>query len=428
MSGDLSDVPGYLILISLLCLSLAAFFNAVKVAINNVNKGDKLKFLIAKNNKQLALISLKIYIFLTYSISLMFLIYFSHPFAVKLKPIFNNNLLFEIIYWGLMLTILSLIVNIFCETLPKKLVKNNYSGFLNRYIKVISVFMIILRPLAYLIFKINSVVSSLFKSKNFSKSDIKDKAEEDILLMIDKGNKKGAIEGHIKNMVSGIFDFDDTIVCDIMTHRTEMTAIEDSENIDSAINLIIKSGFSRIPVYHEDLDNIIGIIYAKDLLKYVCSEETKNLKLSDITRKVFFIPKTKHLDELFSEMRQSKTQIAIIVDEYGGTEGMVTIEDLIEEILGNIQDEYDNEKPEIKKINSNTFKIDGNMTIDEASELLKVDFPEGEFETISGLIIEKIGHIPKKGERVKVKIGKLTLIALKTQNQRIAEVKVLINK
>lgn len=427
MSGDLSDVPVYLILISFLCLAISAFFNAAKFAISDASNYANFNNLTLKQ-KQVFLISIKIYIFLMYSLSLVFLIYFFYPLVFKFKPIFNNNLLFEIIYWGIILTVLSLIVNVFCESLPQKLVKNNPSSFLKKYIKIIYIFTFILKPISHLVLFINNTISKLFKSKNFSKDAIKDKAEEDILMMIDKGSKKGAIENHVKNMVSGIFNFDDTIVCDIMTHRTEMTAIEDNEDINSAINLVIKSGFSRIPVYHEDVDDVIGIIYAKDLLKYVFSNKKEDLKLTDITRKAFFIPKTKHLDELFSEMRQSKIQIAIIVDEYGGTEGMVTIEDLIEEILGNIQDEYDNEKPEIKKINNNTFKIDGNMTIDEVNELLNLGLPEGEYETISGLIIEKIGHIPKKGEKAKIILGSSTLIALKTKNQRIEEVKIITSK
>ena len=183
-----------------------------------------------------------------------------------------------------------------------------------------------------------------------------------------------------------------------MTHRTDMTAVEDTSSISEAVNLSIENGYSRIPVYHEDLDDIVGIVYVKDLLKYVCSQMPEETKLTDVMRGASFIPETKRCSELFAEMTASKTQMAIIVDEYGGTEGLVTMEDLVEAIVGNIQDEYDNEEEEIHKVNDNTFTVDGTASIDEISDLLGITFPEGDYDTVSGLVIEYLGHIPKPGE------------------------------
>ena len=178
-------------------------------------------------------------------------------------------------------------------------------------------------------------------------------------MMVDVGEQKGVIQNSAKDMIANIFEFDDTTVTEIMTHRTDMTAVEDTSSISEAVNLSIENGYSRIPVYHEDLDDIVGIVYVKDLLKYVCSQMPEETKLTDVMRGASFIPETKRCSELFAEMTASKTQMAIIVDEYGGTEGLVTMEDLVEAIVGNIQDEYDNEEEEIHKVNDNTFTVDG---------------------------------------------------------------------
>ena len=250
--------------------------------------------------------------------------------------------------------------------------------------------------------------------------------EEEILMMVDVGREKGVIEGTAKEMIANIFDFDNTTVTEVMTHRTDMTAVEDTASVRDAVDLAISMGYSRIPVFREDLDDIVGIVYVKDLLKYVFSEVPEEIKLTDIMRPVIFVPESKKCNELFAEMTACKTQIAIIVDEYGGTEGLVTMEDLVEAIVGNIQDEYDNEEEEIHKVSDNTFTVDGLASIDEVSEIIGRKLPEGDYDTIAGLIVEQLGRIPKQGEHPAVMIGDVKFTVEDVVEHRIS--RILIEK
>lgn len=207
-----------------------------------------------------------------------------------------------------------------------------------------------------------------------------------------------------------------------MTHRNDFVACEDIEPLTSVVEKIINSGYSRIPVYHYDTDNIVGILYAKDLLKYVFCDVPKNFKLTDITREVFYVPSSKKCSELFAEMVADKTQIAIVVDEYGGTDGLVSLEDLIEAIMGKIQDEYDNEEEEVHKITEKIFAFDASAGLDEVNQLLGTDLPEEEYDTIAGLILDKLGKIPTEGERPVVEFENVKFTVAKIEKRRIVKV------
>lgn len=246
--------------------------------------------------------------------------------------------------------------------------------------------------------------------------------EEEILNLVDQGREQGYIKEETKNFIENIFDFDDTTASEIMTHRTEMTAVEDDLPLPQIVDIAIGSGHSRIPVYHQDIDNIVGILYVKDLLKFVCTDVPKDFKITDITRDVPFVPRSKNLNKLFAEMTKKKIQLAIVVDEYGGTEGIITLEDLIEDIMGNIQDEYDNEGDEIKQLDHNKITVEGTMPLDDVSELLDYEFPETDCDTIAGFILEKTGEVPTEGQHPVVTEGNLRLTAQKVEDRRISEV------
>ena len=183
--------------------------------------------------------------------------------------------------------------------------------------------------------------------------------EEAILDLIDEGEESGSIEEHERDRIENILDFTDREVSDIMTHRINITALEDTASLDETVKLAIDTGYSRIPVYHEDIDNIIGVLYVKDLLRFVPDDTSEKFCLRDIVRSVPFVPKSKNCEKLFAMMTEQKVQMAMIVDEYGGTEGLITLEDLVEAILGNIQDEFDDEDESIKKLGVNSFSVDG---------------------------------------------------------------------
>lgn len=250
--------------------------------------------------------------------------------------------------------------------------------------------------------------------------------EEEIRMMVDVGGEKGVIEDSQKEMIDNIFEFDDIDVADIMTHRTDMVCVDVEEGLSEAVKLSIENGFSRIPVYEEDPDNIIGIIYVKDFLKYVGTSLPKTKSIKDIMREAYYVPETKRCGELFSEMTEKRVQMAVVVDEYGGTAGIVTLEDVLESIVGNIQDEYDQESDEFSIIDDKTFTVDGITDIEEVEEHIGKTFPEGDYDTIGGYIISVLGFLPQDGEMNEVTFENIKFTVLNVEDRRIGKVKVEI--
>ncbi len=250
--------------------------------------------------------------------------------------------------------------------------------------------------------------------------------EEEIRMMVDVGGEKGVIEDAQIEMINNIFEFDDIDVADIMTHRTDMVCIDDDEPLSEAVKLSIENGFSRIPVYEEDPDDIVGIVYIKDFLKYVGTNLPKTKTVKDMMRPAYYVPETKRCGELFTEMTEKRVQMAVVVDEYGGTAGIVTLEDLLESIVGNIQDEYDQEDEEISIINDTTFEVDGITDIEEVEEHTGKTFPEGDYDTIGGYIISVLGFLPQDGEMNEVQFENVKFTVLNVEERRIGKVKVEI--
>ena len=246
--------------------------------------------------------------------------------------------------------------------------------------------------------------------------------EEEILMLVDVGEEKGVIEESQKEMINNIFEFDDLAAVDVMTHRTYIEAVEINDSIEDIVAKAIEEGYSRIPVYEEDLDNIKGILYVKDLLKYIGKSVPTSFKISKIMREAYFIPESKRCGDLFNEMTEKHLQMVIVSDEYGGVAGLATIEDLIESIVGNIQDEYDMEEEEAVQLNETTFELDGTADIEEVEETLEITFPEGEYETIGGFIMSEIGHIPTEDEEAVVEFKGYRLTVKEVDERRIEKV------
>lgn len=251
--------------------------------------------------------------------------------------------------------------------------------------------------------------------------------EERILMIVDEGEENGTIEEKTRSMIENVFDFDDTTVGEIMTHRKDIIAVKDEEPLSVLTKTAIESGRSRIPVYHSDIDNIIGIIYAKDLLKYVGVTEREKTIAKDILRKAVFVPESKSCSEMFKYMTANKIQIAVVVDEFGGTGGIITMEDLIESILGSIQDEYDDEDEEIKRVNEYSFSVDGATLLDEIEDLTGISFEGEHNDTIAGLMLDRMGHIPNRGEHPSIVINGTRFTVQEIDQQRISKVLIVKN-
>ncbi len=248
--------------------------------------------------------------------------------------------------------------------------------------------------------------------------------EEEILMMVDAGEEKGVIEESQKEMINNIFEFDDIVAADVMTHRTDIVAAEISDNFSDVLEKTLEAGYSRIPVYEEDVDDIKGIIYVKDLLPYVGKKIPSSLKIADLMREAVFVPESKRCGDLFNEMTEKRLQMVFVSDEYGGVSGIVTIEDLLEEIVGNMQDEYDNEEEEIAQVNETTFDIDGTTDIEELEELLGITFPEGEYDTIGGFIMSELGRIPAEDEHPEIEYAHCRFHVDEVDERRIERVTV----
>lgn len=259
-------------------------------------------------------------------------------------------------------------------------------------------------------------------------ADEEEVTEEEIRLMVDVGGEKGVIEDSQKEMIDNIFEFDDLDAGDIMTHRTEMTAIEVTRSLEEVAELAIENGYSRIPVYEDDPDSIVGVLYAKDLLKYVGHTIPTDLTIDKVMRKTLYVPETQSCGDLFKAMNESRTQFAVVVDEYGGTAGIVTLEDVLESIVGNIQDEYDDEEEEIKQINETTFTVDGTTDIDEIDELVGTELPEGDYDTLGGFVISQLGYLPAEvgEEPIVAEYENLRFTVLSIDERRIDKIKVEI--
>ena len=319
--------------------------------------------------------------------------------------------------------ILSYFTLVFGELVPKRLAMK----------KAESISTFVVSPLNYLSFFTAPFVSLLTLSTNFfvrifgfdPLEEDEKITEEESGMMVDVGEKKGAIQEAERVMINNIFEFNDKTVEDIMTHRTEIIAFPLGIGLDSVINSINIEKYSRIPVYEDNIDHIIGVLYVKDLIPHMNSLDDKaKLDLKAIIRPPYFVPTSKRTDQLLREIQRDKTHMAIVIDEYGGTAGIVTLEDLLEEIVGNIFDEYDDEEEEeIHKLDENTFMIEGYTSLDRVKQYLDIDLPIDEYETLSGFIIGQLGRIPSPDDKPTLEFDGVIFKVQEVNEKRIARVK-----
>jgi len=251
--------------------------------------------------------------------------------------------------------------------------------------------------------------------------------KEEIRMLVDAGNEMGFIEESQKEMINNIFEFDDTTAGEVMTHRTEIVAVDKEAKISEVVYLAINEGFSRLPVYEKDLDNILGLIYVKDLLCLVGCNSSEEFKVSDFIRPVMYVPESVKCRALFAEFKKQKAHMAVVVDEYGGTAGLVSMEDVLESIVGDIEDEYDQQEEEIQQLAEDTYILDGTLELKEVGKLTGLDFEEEadeDLDTLGGFLIHRLGHIPDKDETPEVVHGGWRFSVLLMDERRIDKVKI----
>ena len=352
----------------------------------------------------------------------------SDAFADKLAPILNNLVpAISIDIWrGISIVIITIILSfftlVFGELVPKRLAMKYYEKISYATIGVIRGISIITAPFVKLLTFSTNMISKIFGVGETEEEVV---TEEEIKMMIAEGEEKGTIERGEKQLLNNVFEFNDIIVSEIMTPRTDMYAIDINKDLKEQLDEIDEFKYSRIPVYDEDVDDIKGILFVKDILKPL--KDNKEVDIRELMREPYFVPESKDIDELFKEMQQNKVQMAIVIDEYGGTAGLITMEDIIEELVGNIFDEYDDEEIEVKKIDDNTYILSGTVSSYELKKVFDIELPEGDYETLSGYLLDKLGRIPDEDEHPVIEDENLTYRVEEMEDKRIKYVKVCRN-
>ena len=246
-------------------------------------------------------------------------------------------------------------------------------------------------------------------------------SEAELRSMAELGQEEGSIEREETDLIHSIFEFGDTIVREVMVPRPDIVAIEGDKALRDVQAAVLQHGYSRIPVFEEDLDDMIGIVYAKDVLKAL-HQGKHDMPLRDIVREAHYVPESKKVADLLREMQKAKFHISMVTDEYGSVVGLVTLEDLLEELVGEIADEYDTEEPDLVEIGDGEYRVDGKMDIDELNEQLDVELPDEEWDTVAGLMLGLLGSIPDEGQEVTFQ--RLTFTAERVDGRRISKIRI----
>ena len=315
--------------------------------------------------------------------------------------------------------VLSLVVLVACEITPKTLALQRAERVALRMARLVAGATFVMRPIVYVLTAVTRLILGMLGGKAQVRGPFV--TEEELKMLVSVGEEEGVLEEEEREMIHGIFEMGDMRVREVMVPRTDLVAIEAREPVEKAVDLVTKHGHTRIPVYEGSLDHIVGVLYAKDLLRAVVRGEQKTLR--EIARKPFFTPESNKVQDVLRDLRKNRVHMAIVVDEYGGTAGAVTIEDILEEIVGPIQDEYDiGEEDEIQFISPNEVVLDGRVSVDDVNELLKLDIAGDDYDTIGGYVLNQLGAAPKVGATLKLGSAELRVEAV--QGTRIKKVRI----
>lgn len=322
---------------------------------------------------------------------------------------------------GIATGIMTILVLIFGEITPKSLATQHSEKVSLKVASIISNITIILNPLVTILIRITNIIINIFGGKTEKKQPFI--TEEELKTIVTVSHEEGVLEGEEKKMIYNVFEFGDSQAKDVMTPRTDMITLDINSTYEEILFVFKEEQFSRIPIYEDSYDNIVGILYIKDLIFFQTKQEKFNIK--KYMRTPYFTYEFKSTAELFYDMRNNRIPIAIVLDEYGGTAGIVTIEDLVEEIVGDIADEYDKYEKEIEVIKDNEYIVDGSTRIDMVNEMLGLDIESEDFDSIGGFVIGIIGKIPKPGEQVNY--NNIKFIIESIEKNRIEKLKIIIS-
>lgn len=428
-----SSITGQLILIVILTL-VNAFFASAEMAIVSLNK-NKLKLMAEEGNKKakllIKLIEEPTRFLSTIQVGITLSGFFSSASAATglskhLSQVLTNlNVPYsEQIALVSITIVLSYITLVFGELFPKRIALQKSEAIaMFSVMPVYYVSKVALPFIKLLSFSTNILV----KITGINRDGLEEKvSKEEIKSLVEVGQEHGVINETEKEMINSIFEFDDKVAREVMTPRTEVSLIDINQPVTQFIDKLLDEKYSRIPVYDDDIDNIIGVLYMKDFIVEARVSGFENVDIKSILHQPYFVHEGKNIDKLFKELQSSKNHMAILIDEYGGFSGIVTIEDLIEEVMGNIEDEYDDDEPEITQIDTNTYLVNGLLSLDELNDHLHLDLESENYDTVGGFIINALGHIPKKDEQKTIEYGNVIFKIEEVKEKRIEKVRICV--
>ena len=432
-------IPLWGVLIGLALIMINAWFSAARKSISEANK-TKLRELAEDGNHRakaampvmentpvfkLSLRVMNVLIYMIYCIVCM--ICLAMPLYGKLNLLWESETLSMIVAFVIVLFVSLIFLMALGEMLPRRIAMQHAEGVVMTTAGSVKVLNVLLKPITVCIAGIAILFLKIFRQR----ADLNDNeySEEDIVEMLEAGQESGELKEEGKKMITGIFAFDDILAYEIMTPRTDVFAIDINDDPQEYIDELMSLKYSRIPVYEDDSDDIIGILNIKDYLIQAREKGFDNVDIRSILRNPYFVPETKNIDSLFFELQKTKQQIAILIDEYGGFCGIVTMEDIIEEVMGDIDDEYDEEEQELTKIGDNLYLIEGSMYLDDINEELGTNLESEDSETIGGLIIDMFGEIPDDDDLGKeIFLDNLVFTINSVKDRRIEKVTMKINQ
>ena len=412
------------IIILIILIGLAGFFSLAETAFNAFRK-IKIKN-IEKNSPKAAEL-LKIW--LKKPNEILFVMLFGNRlisiFATAIATVFISKMVLEngfndnneiAIY--ITTIVMTVFILIFGEIIPKIIARNYFENISKSIIYPVYYISIIIYPIVALLMFISRIICRIFGIKTTNEKLMI--TEEEIKSIVSVGEEEGVIEQEEKEMIHSIFEFGDITVREVMIPRIDMFALESSKSVDQIWEQIVEKGFSRIPVYKESIDNITGVFYVKEMISIIKQGKGKE-PIENFVKEAYFVPETKLLIQLLKEFKEKQIHMAVVLDEYGGTTGIITIEDILEEIVGDINDEYDEQKLNIEKINKNIFKINGKLDIFSVNKELNLSIPEmEEYDTLAGYIYYTLSKVPEIGDELLTE--KFTIKITNVEKHRIKEV------
>ena len=436
MTADPLPLWGTIVLLVIILIN--AYFSAVRKAIASVNKANiremaeegnsraekALKIIEKLPDSKLSIRCLNVFLYMLFCLTALYS--YVGPVSGLLDRVIGN----PGAAFGMAAVLTFLISTVFLmalgEMVPRRIALQHTEGITVNGAVPVGILNVVMKPFMVLVWAMSFVVLKVLRQR----TDLNDNeySEENIVEMLEAGRESGELKEEGKKMITGVFAFDDILAYEIMTPRTDVFAIDIKDSADEYIDELMELRYSRIPVYEDDSDNIIGILYIKDYLIKAREDGFENVDIKSILRTPYFVPETKNIDSLFFELQKTKQHIVILIDEYGGFCGIVTMEDIIEEVMGDIDDEYDEEEEEIREIGRNLYIVEGSMDIDDLNEELGLNLESEDSETIGGFLIELLGEIPDEENIGKEIFFENCVFTIKTvKDRRIEQITIKIN-